>query len=120
MPVIDEDNRNLDQTVKIYDGFYDQTLVINASEFDIVLGYFTEVCTTKKIAANFTTQLFRISQNAQIPVMTLLEYIKGTNTKLQMNQLITYYLNSFKSKTTLYGVSVVPRPNQSVARNVVQ
>ena len=119
MPSFNEDNRNLDQTVKIFDNFYNQTLVINASEFDIVMGYFTEVCTTKKIAANFTTALFQISQNAGIPVLTLLENIKGTNTKLQMNQLVTYYLNSFKSKTTLYGVSVVPRPNQSVARNVV-
>jgi hypothetical protein len=25
-----------------------------------------------------------------------------------------------KSKTSLYGVSIVPRPNQPVARNVVQ
>lgn len=120
MPIIDESNRALDQTVKIYDNFYSQTLVISAPEFDIVLGYFKEVCENEKIAANFTTQLFRISQGAQIPVLTLLDYIKGTNNKLEMNQLITYYLNSFKSKTTLYGVSVVPRPNQSVARNVVQ
>lgn len=120
MPTIIEDNRSLDQTIKIYDSFYTQTLVINASEFDIVMGYFTEVCETQKIAANFTTQLFRISQNAEIPVLTLLDYIKGVDNKLEMNKLITYYLNSFKSKTTLYGVSVVPRPNQSVARNVVQ
>lgn len=119
MPTIIDDRSNLDQTIKIYDSFYMQTLVISAIEFDIVLGYFKNVCDTEKIAANFTTALFRISQEAQIPVLTLLDFIKGTETKLQMNQLITYYLNSFKSKTSLYGIASVPKPNQPVARNVV-
>jgi hypothetical protein len=36
-----------------------------------------------------------------------------------MNKVICYYLNSFKSKTALYGISSVPRPNESVQRNIV-
>lgn len=119
MPTIVDNRNSLDQTVKIYDNFYVQTLVVSAIEFDIVLGYFKSVCQTEKIAANFTTALFRISQDAEIPVMTLLDNIKGTGNKLEMNKLITYYLNSFKSKTSLYGIAAVPKPNQPVARNVV-
>ena len=51
---------------------------------------------------------------------TMPDYIKGLNSKLEMNTVITYYLNSFKSKTTLYGISIIPRSNQPVARNIVQ
>jgi hypothetical protein len=39
---------------------------------------------------------------------------------MEMNQTIAYYLNSFKSKTSLYGIAVVPKSNQPVSRNIVQ
>ena len=109
----------LDQTVRIFDSFYSIDLVVNGNEYDIVYGYFKSVNNNRNIAANFTAVLFRISQETGINVLELLGYIKGT-TKLEMNRIITYYLNSFKSKTTLYGVSIVPQPNQPVARNIVQ
>ena len=110
----------LDQTVQIFDSFYSFNLNVNGNEYDIVHGYFVSVCTTKNIANNFTAVLFRISQETGIPVLDLLAQIQGTGTKLQMNQVISYYLNSFKSKTSLYGVSTVPQSNQPVARNIVQ
>jgi hypothetical protein len=95
-------------------------MVVNGNEFDIVNGYFKTVCDTKAIAGNFTSFLFRIAQETGIPVLDLLGQIQGTGNKLQMNQVISYYLNSFKSKTSLYGVSTVPQSNQPVARNIVQ
>lgn len=108
----------MDPTIKIFDSFYAWNSIVNGSEFDIVNGHFTSVITSKSIAGNFTAMLFRISQETGINVLELLGYIKGT-TKLQMNQVLAYYLNSFKSKTSLYGVGVVPQPNQPVARNIV-
>jgi hypothetical protein len=48
-----------------------------------------------------------------------LDQIKGTKT-MEMNQIMAYYLNSLKSKTSLYGVAIIPRSNQPVARNIVQ
>ena len=118
MAKIIDQRTSLDRTVTLFDAVYSFELVINGNEYDIVHGYFKSL-TTATIAGNLTTILFRISQETKIPVLDLLGYIKGKN-KLEMNQVITYYLNSFKSKTTLYGISVVPQPNQPVARNVVQ
>ena len=109
----------LDSTVRIFDDFYSFDLVVNGNEYDIVHGYFISVCETKQIANNFTSHLFRISQQTQVPVLDLLNYIRGLNNKLEMNTVITYYLNSFKSKTALYGIGTIPQPNQNVARNVV-
>ena len=119
MARIIDDRTSLDLTVKIFDDFYSFNMVVNGNEYDIVNGYFKSVCGTKVIAGNFTAFLFRISQETGIPVLDLLGQIQGTN-KLQMNQVISYYLNSFKSKTSLYGVSTVPQSNQPVARNIVQ
>ena len=119
MATIIDTQSSLDQTVRIFDSFYSFDLTVNASEYDIVHGYFLSVCDTKNIAGNFTSILFRISQETGIPILDLLGSIKGTNNKLEMNQVINYYLNSFKSKTSLYGISIVPQPNIPVARNVV-
>lgn len=110
----------LDRTVKIFDAFYANEIIVPADQYDIIYGYFSSVCETKQIAANFTALFFRIAQEGGIGTIELLDLIKKNNNKLDMNKIIAYYLNTFKSKSTLYGVSIVPRPNQPVARNVVQ
>lgn len=120
MPRIIDDKTALDRTVRIFDSFYQSDLRVNASEYDIVHGYFMSVCKTKNIADNFTTVLFRIATQTGVSVMVLLNELKGTNNNpLQMNKQICYWLNSLKSKTSLYGVSVIPQPVVPVARNVV-
>jgi hypothetical protein len=119
MAQIIDNRKSIDQTVEIFDSFYSFNLVVGAAQYDIVHGYFVSVCPTRQIADNFTANLFRISQSTGIDVLDLLDQIKGLK-KLEMNQVMSYYLNSFKSRTSLYGVSVIPKSNQFVARNVVQ
>jgi hypothetical protein len=119
MAQIIDSRSSTDQTVKIFDEFYSFNLIINASEYDIVFSYFKKVCDTTQIAGNFTVYLFRIAQETQLPVLELLDYIQG-KTQLETNTVIAYYLNSFKSKTSIYGFGTVPQPNESVARNIVQ
>lgn len=111
---------NIDRTVKIFDSFYSQNLTIPTNQYDLVLSFFKNVCETEAIAQNFTAFLFRVAQQSGLDAIELLENIKGTaKTKVQLNQTLAYYLNSFKSKTSLYGVAVIPKPVQPVARNVV-
>ena len=119
MPQILDNRTNLDQTVRIFDSFYAFNAVVNAAEYDVVYSYFVSVCVTKNIAANFTSVLFRIAQETQIPVLQLIDQIKGKKT-MEMNQVLAYYPNSFKSKTSLYGIAIIPRSNQPVSRNIVQ
>ena len=120
MSKIFDTRSQMDQTVRIFDSFYAFNVKVNASEYDIVNGYFTSVCATRNIAGNFTAVLFRIAQEENISVLELLGYIQGTNNNLEMNQIIAYYLNGLKSKTSLYGISNTPAPNQTIARNIVQ
>ena len=119
MARIIDSRSQLDQTVRIFDEFYEFNLVVNGSEYDIVYSYFKGICNTTQIAGNLTVNLFRISQETQIPVLDLLGYLQGKN-NLEVNTVIAYYLNSFKSKSAIYGFGSVPQPNESVARNIVQ
>ena len=110
---------SLDQTIRIFDEFYGFNLIIAPDEYDIVHSYFISTCGTKQIADNFTVYLFRIAQETKISVLDLLDYIQG-KTKMEVNTVIGYYLNSFKSKTSMYGFGTVPQSNQNLARNIVQ
>ena len=117
--IIDE-RTQIDPTIRIFDSFYSVSLTVGAAQYDIVHGYFTKVCGTERIANNFTAFLFRIAQETRTDVLELLEQLKGLNDKLKVNQVIAYYMNSLKSKTSLYGVATIPKPNVPVARNIVQ
>ena len=114
-------SNSIDQTVLIFDSFYNVRITVNAAEYDVIYSYFKGVSENSRIAANFSAFLFRIAQDGGFNVLDLLEVIKGkgSGNKLQMNQAICYYLNTFKSKASLYGVGNVPNPNQAVQRNVV-
>jgi len=115
----DTQYNSANQTVLIFDNFYNVKISVNAAEYDVVYSYFKGVSGNTNIAANFAAFLFRIAQDAGVNVLDLLESIKGAGNKLQMNQAICYYLNTFKSKASLYGVGNIPNPNQAVQRNVV-
>lgn len=117
--IVDSSNQ-LDRTLRIFDQFYSFNTIVNPDEFDVVNGYFTSIMESKQIANNFTASFFRISQVTGIPALTLLDNIRGANNKLEMNKIICYFLNTLKSKIALYGVSQIPRPNQSVSRNILQ
>ena len=111
--------RTVDTTVEIFDSFYNITQSIPSNQYGIVLSFFKSVCDTEEIAENFTAFLFRVANASGVDALEILDNIKGINDKLQIDQKFAYYLNSFKSRTSLYGVSVVPKPVVPVARNVV-
>lgn len=117
MPITDLTSQ-LDNTVKVFNRFYSSEVNVNASEFDVVYSYFKSVCQSENTAKNFTAIIFRIAAYTGEPVMTLLEFVQG-KTGLQLTATMAYYLNSLKSKTTLYGVANLPIPNPMVQRNVV-
>lgn len=110
----------LDQTVQIFDAFYKQDVTIGANQFNQVYAYFKEVCDTKQIAENFTFIFFKMAQDNGVNVITLLEELQNQSVdKVKLNQVMAFYFNSFKSKTSLYGVLGAVEPNLPVARNVV-
>lgn len=109
-----------DTTVSIFDNFYSTKLDVNAAEYDVVYSFFKGTSNNAVIAGNFTALLFKIAQEGNYNVLDLLEIMKGNQTnKIQMNSILCYYLNTFRSRAALYGIGIIPKPNEAVQRNVV-
>jgi pyruvate/2-oxoacid:ferredoxin oxidoreductase alpha subunit len=119
MSSVNYTNYNIDQTVRVFDKFYDYDVNVPAAEYDIVYSYFESTMKTKQAAGNFTVSLFRVAQNTNIPALTLLEQFQGTN-GVGLDVQMAYYLNQIRSRATLLGVSNPVIPNFYAARNVVQ
>lgn len=111
-------NRNVDQTVRIFDGFYEYETDVNANEYDVVNSYFESVFGTSTAATNFSITLFRIADETRIPVLTLLAEIQDQD-RIQLTQTLCYYLNGLRSPTTLLGITASSTPNFWAARNVM-
>ena len=115
---VDAPKSQLDTITKTFDKDYQSQVSIGANEYEIVKSFFLDITGSENVSSNFTIMLFRISALTGLSVLQLLDEMKGKS-KLQINASMAYYLNSLKSKTTLYGVSVIPEPNFSVQRNIV-
>ena len=117
MSTINETNLNIDQTVRVFDQFYNYSANVPAAEYDIVLSYFKTVMATSIAAENFTTALFRVAENLETPALTILQELSGPD-GMQLNAKLAYYLNSIRSPATLLGVITQVAPNIYAARNV--
>jgi hypothetical protein len=124
MASINYTNYNIDQTVRVFDTFYDYDVNIPVGDYDVVNSYFRSVMTTKQAADNFTVSLFRVAQDTNIPPLTLLQSFQAGNTNndpgMSLNINMAYYLNSIRNRATLLGVGIAVAPNFYAARNVVQ
>lgn len=112
-------NANVDQTVRIYDRFYLYDTNVPAAEYDIVYSYFKSIMKDPEVAGNFTVSMFQVAEQTGIPVLTLLDSIKG-QTGLELTLSMAYYLNNIRSRATLLGVNQQPTPNFYASRAVIQ
>ena len=118
MNSVNNTNYNLDLTVRVFDAFYGYEQFVDSNEYDVVLSYFKTTCTTVAAAANFTTALFRVSNEQSIPALSLLQQMQTTANTAELNLTLAYYLNNQRSNSTLLGVSQPVQPNYYAARNV--
>lgn len=119
MSTVNYVNPNIDQSVRIFDQFYNFELLVPPDQYDAVNSYFRSVFTDADAAGNFTVTLFRISQLNNIPVLNLLDQLKSTS-GIELTATLAYYLNAERSGSTLLGVSEPVQPNYYTARNVRQ
>ena len=117
MASVNYTNRQLDQTVRIFDEFYSFSYSVDAAEWDIVNSYFVSIYATREAAGNFSVTLFRIAAQSGLPVLDLLAQLQSVD-GAELNLTLTYYVNSIRSASTLLGVSSPTQPNFYVARNV--
>ena len=79
MTTVNYANTNIDQTVRVFDSFYDYDANIPAAEYDIVYSYFVSLMKTKQAAGNFTVSLFRVAEQTEISALTLLQQMQSNS-----------------------------------------
>ena len=119
MSSINYTNFNLDQTVRVFDAFYEYDVNVPAAEYDVVNSYFKSIMSTRLAADNFTVSLFKVAEDTGVPALTLLQGFEGT-AGMNLNVTLAYYLNTIRNRATLLGVGVPETANFYAARNVVQ
>lgn len=119
MSSVNTTNFNKDQTVRIFDQFYQYETFVPAAEYDIVYSFFLKEMKNSVVAGNFTVSLFQVAENTKIPPLTLLEQFKG-QTGVDLSASLAYYLNQIRSRATLLGVGVPYVSNSYAFRNVIQ
>lgn len=112
-------NTNVDLSVRIFDDFYKYNVNVPAAEYDIVYSFFKQNMENARVAGNMTVSLFRVADYTKIPVLTLLDTMKG-KTGLDLTINMAYFLNNIRSNATLLGVNANPAPNYYAARLVIQ
>ena len=118
MSSVNYSNPNTDRTVKIFDNFYNFEITVDANLYDNVLSFFKSVFSNESAAKSFTTTAFQMSEESGIPVVTIIEEMKGQNA-IQLTATFAYFLNNLRSNSTLLGVSSTVTPNVYAARNVL-
>jgi len=117
MTTVNAINPKLDITVRVFDDFYGETIEVPTNEYDAVNSFFNKIFTTGSSAANFTTQIFRISKISGVSALTILSQMQNQD-KIQLTATISYLLNGIRSPSTLLGINAVSTPNAWAARNV--
>jgi S-adenosylmethionine hydrolase len=119
MTTVNATNYTIDQTVRIFDQFYNYSANIPTEEYDAVLSYFKSVMTTVEAAENFTSSLFRVAEITNTDALTLLQtFQQNGSSEPQVTILMAYYLNGVRSTSTLLGVLSPTTPNFYTARNI--
>jgi hypothetical protein len=108
-----------DSTIRIFNEFYNVKLSVSANEYEIVNSFFRSYTSDEKVAVSYTEILFRISNETDIDVLTLLDSFQTTDS-MKVTLTMAYYLNSLSDKTVLYGINNIILPNQVVQRNIIQ
>ena len=107
-----------DNTITIFDSFFEKEIKINAAEYDQVNAYFKSQLADDKIANDFTAVVFEIAQGYNQTVEETLNSLKG-QTGIELTATVAYYLNGLRSKATLLGVTAIQQPNVYAARNIL-
>lgn len=118
MPSVNQINPNVDLTVRVFDEFYNFSVNVPANEYDIVNSYFLSVFESSVAANNFTVTLFRVAEQTNQDVLTLLNALTDQN-QIELTATLAYYLNGLQSPTTLFGINTAVTPNVWAARNVI-
>ena len=88
------------------------------NEYDYIRSFFNKIMKDESAAGHFADALYEVATVTQNNVLDLFEPLKGQN-EMELNESMSYYLNTISSPAILLGVKNIVKPNYYAARNVL-
>ena len=101
----------------IVDEYNKTKFPVEAGEYDYVLSFFRRSMDSEA-AKNFTTSIYQVAHASKVPVLEIIETMKGQS-GLEMTASLAYYLNGIRSNSTMLGITNKVRPNFYAGRSVL-
>jgi len=101
----------------IVDEYNKTTFPVEAGEYDYVLSFFRRSMDLGP-ARNFTTSMYQVAKQANVPVIDIIETLKG-QTGLEMTASLAYYMNGSRTNSAMLGIINKVKPNFYAGRSVL-
>lgn len=101
----------------VVDDYNNVKIPVEAGEYDYVLSFFKRHMDAEA-AKNFTSSIYQVAQQAKIPVIEVVDSLKGQS-GLEMTASLAYYLNGTRSNSTMLGIINKVNPNFYAGRSVL-
>ena len=102
----------------ILDKTFQTQVSFPSNEIDVVLGFFIKNGFDESSAQNITIVLLNQAKLDNVNIFTILDTLKTLNT-VQLSQVVTQILNSYREKTSTLGYRIAPNINNLEKRNVL-
>jgi len=114
----DVNGNSIDVTAGAFNDFNKPTFSVNSNEYSVVNSFLKSISSSTLDADKLTSVFFQISKATNIPVLELIDEVKGQN-EIQLTATLAAYLNSTGESTALLGIYSAVIPNFYVARNIL-
>ena len=93
-------------------------IAVSANDYDVVRAFFVDRMRSVQLADYFADSIFRVAAETGENVQTLMDIVAGKESA-ELQLIMSYYINSLRSRSSLIGVAPVRTPNFYAARNVL-
>lgn len=110
-------SKGANQVIEFLTGISEKRLELNASEYDAVVGFFTNKDYDQQSAQTIGYIVMAQAKTDNVPVFEILDSL-STTTNIELSQIVAEILNSNRYKTSVLGYKNERSSNSYANRNI--
>jgi hypothetical protein len=112
-----ENTQSSDEVRAFFDNYFKHQITFPSNQIDAVLGFFLKRGFSEQAAKSTAIVLLNQSRLDNVNVFQLLDTLKGL-TDVQLSQVVTEVMNSYRSKTSSLGFKLTQVEDTLESRNI--
>lgn len=108
----------LDSTVQAFNEYYEEPIELNATEYAVMVGFFTSKGFDKSAAETIAVVVMTQARKDGYPAMKIMDTLRGLSSA-ELTALLAEILNFNRLSTSNIGVAQEIRTNQEITRNII-